>query len=45
MRRKCDPGKKGERRDDWQETQVIKVTVGTEGEGEGMGNPEKIKGR
>lgn len=41
MRRKYDPGKRGEKRDDRQETQVIKETVGTEREGEGMGKREK----
>lgn len=34
-------GKGGDRRDDRQETQVIKETVGTEREGEGKRKPEK----
>lgn len=34
-----------EERDDRQETQVIKETVGTETEGEGMGKHEKRKRR
>lgn len=45
MRIKYDPGKRGERRDDGQETQVIKETVGTEREGERMGKHEKRKVR
>ena len=45
MGRKCDPGKRGDRRGDGQETQVIKETVGTEREGKGMGKHEKRKGR
>lgn len=45
MRRKCDPGKRGERRDDGQETEVIKETVRTEREGEVMGKHEKRRGR
>lgn len=41
LRRKCDPGKRGERRDNGQETQVIKGTVGSGSEGEGRGKHEK----
>jgi len=45
MRRKCDLGERGERREDGQETQVIKETVGTEKEGKWMGKHEKRKGK
>lgn len=45
VRRKYDSGKGGERREDGQETQVIKGTVGKERERKGMGKHAKRKGK
>lgn len=41
LRRKCDPGKRGEGRDNGKETQVIKGTAGSGREGEGRGKRAK----